>query len=62
MEGALSGLRSKSAALKTLVLVTVGLLFIGWLANTPAGLLGKADAIGYAVCHRIDVRSFLLGD
>jgi uncharacterized membrane protein len=62
MEGALSSLRSKSAAVKTLVLVTVGLFFIGWLLNTPAGLLGKADAIGYAVCHRIDLRSFHLGD
>ncbi len=35
---------------------------MGWLFNTPSGLLGKADAIGYAVCHRIDVRSFHLGD
>jgi uncharacterized membrane protein len=25
-------------------------------------LLGKADAIGYAVCHRIDLRSLHLGD
>lgn len=33
-----------------------------WLANTPAGLLGKADAVGYAICHRIDLRSFHLGD
>jgi len=32
-----------------------------WLALTPGGLLGKADAIGYAVCHRIDLRSFHLG-
>lgn len=31
------------------------------LAASPTGLLGKADAIGYAVCHRIDVRSFHLG-
>ncbi|MEW5869638.1 MAG: DUF2085 domain-containing protein [Chloroflexota bacterium] len=30
--------------------------------NTPEGLLGKADAIGYAVCHRIDARSFHLGE
>jgi uncharacterized membrane protein len=30
--------------------------------NTPPGLLGKADAIGYAVCHRIDHRSFHLGE
>lgn len=33
-----------------------------WLAFTPPGLLGKADAIGYAICHRIDLRSFHLGD
>lgn len=32
-----------------------------WLLLTPSGLLGKADAIGYAVCHRIDLRSFHLG-
>jgi uncharacterized membrane protein len=31
-----------------------------WLVNTPAGLLGKADAIGCAICHRIDERSFHL--
>lgn len=62
MEGALSALHSKSVALKTLVLAAVGLLLIGWLLNTPAGLLGKADAIGYAVCHRIDLRSLRLGD
>jgi hypothetical protein len=24
-----------------------------WLRLTPPGLLGKADAIGYAVCHRM---------
>jgi uncharacterized membrane protein len=33
----------------------------GWLYIAPPGLLGKADAIGYAVCHRIDERSFHLG-
>jgi uncharacterized membrane protein len=32
-----------------------------WLLLTPEGLLGKADAVGYAVCHRIDLRSFHLG-
>lgn len=36
-----------------LILVLAGFLFI-----TPSGLLGKADGIGYAVCHRIDERSF----
>jgi uncharacterized membrane protein len=35
------------------LLVLAGFLFI-----TPPGLLGKADAIGYAVCHRLEVRSF----
>ena len=44
------------------VLVAVGLLLLGWLLNTPAGLMGKADAVGYAVCHRIDLRSFHLGE
>jgi uncharacterized membrane protein len=36
----------------------VGLLFVAWIFMTPAGLLGKADAVGYAVCHRIESRSF----
>jgi uncharacterized membrane protein len=44
------------------LLLAVILLLGGWLINTPAGILGKADAIGYAVCHQIDGRSFhLLG-
>lgn len=47
---------------KGLVLLSILVLLLGWLMNTPAGLLGKADAIGYAVCHRIDLRSFHLGD
>jgi uncharacterized membrane protein len=33
-------------------------LTVIWLFLTPHGLLGKADAVGYAVCHQIDVRSF----
>ncbi len=37
------------------------LILVAWLVLTPGGLLGKADAIGYAVCHRIDLRSFHLG-
>jgi uncharacterized membrane protein len=28
----------------------------------PPGLMGKLDAVGYAVCHRIAVRSFHIGD
>lgn len=46
----------------SLVYLAAGLLLFGWLLNTPGGLLGKADAVGYAVCHRIDLRSFHLGD
>lgn len=44
------------------MILVVGLILLGWLLNTPAGLLGKADAVGYAVCHRIDARSFHLGE
>ncbi len=45
-----------------LALMALGMLLVGWLLSTPPGLLGKADAIGYAVCHRIDLRSFHLGE
>ena len=41
------------------VIAFLVILPAGW-ALTPGGLLGKADAIGYAVCHRIDLRSFHL--
>ncbi len=44
-----------------LVFVVAGAVLAAWLVKTPAGLLGKADAIGYAVCHRIDSHSFHLG-
>ena len=47
---------------KGLVYLAAGLLLVGWLLNTPSGILGKADAVGYAVCHRIDERSFHIGD
>ena len=35
--------------------------FAGFLYIAPPGLLGKADAVGYAICHRIDERSFHIG-
>lgn len=47
---------------KALVLLAFVLISMAWLLNTPPGLLGKADAVGYAVCHRIDLRSFNIGD
>lgn len=33
-----------------------------WFSFAPPGLLGKADAVGYAICHRIDERSFQIGE
>ncbi len=47
---------------KGAIIMAAGILLVGWLLNTPPGLLGKADAVGYAVCHRIDLRSFHLGE
>lgn len=44
-----------------LALASFALVVGSWLALTPPGLMGKADAIGYAICHRIDLRSFHLG-
>jgi uncharacterized membrane protein len=44
-----------------LIFLAIGVLLL-WLIYTPHGLLGKADAVGYAVCHRIDQRSFHLGE
>jgi uncharacterized membrane protein len=38
------------------------LIFSAWIYITPPGILGKADAIGYAICHRIEERSFHIAD
>jgi uncharacterized membrane protein len=46
---------------KGLVPLAAILVLLGFLMVTPPGLLGKADAFGYAVCHRIDERSFHIG-
>ena len=41
----------------------IGIIVIGvWMYISPEGALGKLDAIGYAVCHRIDERSFHIDD
>jgi uncharacterized membrane protein len=46
-----------------LLLLTLAIIVVTlWLLLTPGGLLGKSDAVGYAVCHRIDLRSFHLGE
>lgn len=44
-----------------LVILTLVLL-ISWLELTPPGLMGKLDAIGFAVCHQIPERSFDLAE
>ena len=38
------------------------LVFSFWFSFAPPGLLGKADAVGYAICHRIGERSFHIGE
>lgn len=38
------------------------IILLVWLYFTPSGLLGKSDAVGYAVCHRIPSHSFYFGD
>ena len=51
------------ANLFAIVVVTVFLAVVGtWLFLTPDGVLGKADAVGFAICHRIDGRSFHIHD
>jgi uncharacterized membrane protein len=41
-----------------LVPLAAVIVFGVWFYVAPPGLLGKADAVGYAICHRIDERSF----
>lgn len=48
--------------LRWFVPVAAILAFAAWMYVAPEGALGKLDAIGYAVCHRIDARSFHIGD
>lgn len=48
--------------LTSALIVTVALIALAWLGATPPGILGKASAVGYAVCHRIAARSFHIHD
>lgn len=43
---------------KWLLVIVLAVVLTGWLLNTPPGLEGKSDAVGYAVCHQIFERSF----
>jgi len=49
-----------SKLMRWFVPIAALLVLAGFLFVTPPGLLGKADGIGYAICHRIDERSFQL--
>lgn len=48
--------------IKWAVPIAAIIAFGAWMYISPEGALGKLDAIGYAVCHRIDARSFHIGD
>jgi uncharacterized membrane protein len=47
---------------RVLLVMGVMVLMLAWTLYTPDGFLGKADAVGYAVCHRIEHRSYHIGD
>lgn len=51
-----------NALTRWLVPLAALLALAAWFYFAPPGILGKADAVGYAVCHRIDERSFHIGD
>ncbi len=55
-------MRTRLARFAPFLPVLAGILLLGWLVETPPGLLGKLDAIGYAVCHRIASHSFFIAD
>src|SRR5579872_5783184 len=40
------------------VIIAAVVVIAVWLLSTPAGVAGKADAIGYAICHQIAQRTF----
>ena len=47
----------------TIVAVVLSVsIIIFFIQAQPHALLGKADLVGYAICHRIPERSFPLGD
>jgi uncharacterized membrane protein len=54
--------RWNSKLVRILIIAAAVIVLSIWLFSTPAGLMGKADGIGYAVCHQISERSFHIGD
>jgi uncharacterized membrane protein len=52
--------KNKWLRLSVLLAVLAGLAALFYIA--PPGLMGKLDAIGYAVCHRLDSHSLHIGE
>ena len=53
-------LRPYSRTTIWLVLALTALILALWMLGTPPGVHGKLDAVGYAVCHQIGERSFMV--
>ena len=47
---------------KWFVPIAALVVLAGWIYIAPPGLMGKLDAIGYAVCHRLDSHSLHIGN
>lgn len=58
--------QKNSSALKSLtrwfVPIAALIAIAAWIYVAPPGLMGKLDAIGYAVCHRLDSHSLHIGN
>jgi uncharacterized membrane protein len=46
---------------KWLVPIAALMVLSAWMYIAPPGLMGKLDAVGYAVCHRLDSHSLHIG-
>ena len=44
------------------VLAALLIALAAWIYIAPAGVMGKLDAIGYAVCHRLDSHSLQIAE
>ena len=60
MKSAWSEGKQKWLRLSVLIALLAGLA--AWIYVAPPGLMGKLDAIGYAVCHRLDSHSLHIGE
>ncbi len=49
------------AILRWIIPIAALFALAGWIWIAPPGLMGKLDAIGYAVCHRLDSHSLHIG-